>query len=93
MELTMAKSRTGGKADGDEKSDGADEGTKRVRNTAPVQLKTDLARMAAVIASHDSITQAELLDAHLRPFLRMHYERVQKEIADRIRQMKEQDRE
>ncbi len=50
------------------------------RKTAPVQVEKDLARMCAVIASHDGITQSELISAHLRPFLLMHYERVQKAI-------------
>jgi hypothetical protein len=62
------------------------------RKTAPVQIEKELARMAAVIASHDGITQAELLSPVIRGFLRGQYERVQKEIQERIRQMNNEDR-
>ena len=62
------------------------------RRTAPIQVEKELARMAAVIASHDGITQAELVSPVLRQFLRTHYERVQKEIQENIKKMAEDDR-
>lgn len=47
------------------------------RKTAPIQVEKELARWAAVVASYDQITQAELVSDHLRPFLKAHFERVQ----------------
>jgi hypothetical protein len=57
------------------------------RRTAPVQVDKELARMIAVIASHDGITQADLLNDHLRPFVKMHYERVQQQITKTLKEM------
>lgn len=57
------------------------------RKTAPIQVDKELARMVAVIASHDGITQAELLRDHLRPFVKMHFERVQQQITKTLRDM------
>jgi hypothetical protein len=54
------------------------------RNTAPVQVEKDLARMAAVVASHDGITQAALVSPILRPFLLAQYARVQEAIRREI---------
>lgn len=51
------------------------------RKTAPIQVDKDLARMAAVIASHRGITQAKLVSPHLRPYLIGLYQEVQEEIA------------
>lgn len=58
------------------------------RKTAPVQIDRELARMAAVIAAHDDTTLSDLLKPVLAPFIRMHYERVQREIQERVRQMR-----
>lgn len=62
------------------------------RKTAPIQVEKELARMAAVIASHDGITQSDLISPQIRQFLKTHYERVQKEIQERIRKMNSEDR-
>ena len=59
-------------------------GEERQRRTAAVQIEKDLARMIAVIASHDGITQSDLVSAHLRPFILTHYERVQQAIQKEI---------
>ncbi len=58
----------------------AEVGAGRTRKSAPIQVERDLARMAAVIASHDGITQSDLISPHLRPFLLTHYRRVQQAI-------------
>lgn len=55
------------------------------RRTAPIQVDKDLARMIAVIASHDGTTQADVVSAHLRPFVLMHYDRVQKAIEAELK--------
>lgn len=78
MGATVAKEPKPKPKSGDDRSN---------RRTAPVQVEKDLARMAAVIASHDGITQSDLVAPVLRPFLRMHYERVQKEIQAQLKQM------
>lgn len=57
------------------------------RKTAPVQISTELARMAAVIAAHDDISVGELLSGFLRPYVEEHYRRVQREIAERVKRM------
>lgn len=62
------------------------------RKSAPIQIEKDLARMAAVIAAHDGVTLSELLSPQLRQFIRTNYERVQKEIQERVRLMKEADK-
>lgn len=62
------------------------------RKSAPVQIEKDLARMAALIAAHDEITLSDLLSPVLRQFIRTNYERVQKEIQERVRLMKEEDK-
>lgn len=58
------------------------------RKTAPVQISTDLARIAAVVAAHDDISVGELLNGYLRPFLVREYERVQAEISARLKAMR-----
>lgn len=55
------------------------------RRTAPIQVERDLARMAAVIASHDGVTQSDVVSDHLRPFLTAHYERVMKAIGRELK--------
>lgn len=57
------------------------------RKTAPVQISTDLARMAAVIAAHDDISVGELLNGYLRPFLIDNYKRVQRQIGERVKEL------
>lgn len=66
---------------------GKDVDRKAGRKTAPVQIDKELARMVAVIASHDGITQADLLNDHLRPFVKAHFERVQQQITKTLRDM------
>jgi hypothetical protein len=39
------------------------------RKTAPIQVEKELARIAATVASHRGITQADLLSPVIRPFL------------------------
>ncbi len=55
------------------------------RKSGPIQVEKDLARMAAVIAAHDNITQSELVSDHLRPFLITHYRRVQQAIREELK--------
>ena len=59
------------------------------RRTAPVQVEKDLARMAAVIASHDGITQSDLVSPLLRPFLEGEYARVQESIRRELQGKKQ----
>lgn len=59
------------------------------RKTAPIQVEKQLARWAAVIAAHDGTTQSDLVSPVLKPFLKLHYERVQKEIEENVRRMNE----
>lgn len=54
------------------------------RKAAPVQVKKDLARWIAVIATHDGITQADLLDPWLRQRVLTEYQRVQREMGKEI---------
>lgn len=46
------------------------------RKTAPVQVKKDVARWVAVVATHDGVTQADLLDPVLRQWALTNYRRV-----------------
>lgn len=48
--------------------------------------------MAAVVASHDRVTVADLISPQLRQFLLTHYERVRREIETRIQTMKTEDK-
>jgi hypothetical protein len=82
MGTTMAKRKPAGETAGETA------GEKGGRRTAPVQVEKDLARMAAVIASHRGITQADLCSPVLRPFLIAQYRLVQQEIG---RELKEQE--
>ena len=59
------------------------------RRTAPVQVEKDLAHMAAVIASHDGITQSDLVSPLLRPFLEGEYARVSEEIQRNVKAKKQ----
>ena len=61
----------------------------RERNTAPVQVEKDLARMAAVVAQFDGITQSLLVSPILRPFLEVEYDRVQKAIQRELAHKKQ----
>lgn len=54
---------------------------KRERATAPVQVDKKLARMIAVIATHDGITQSELISPVLRQFVEANYKRAVKEMG------------
>lgn len=58
------------------------------RKTAPIQVPKDLARMVATIAAHDQISQAEVIQPLIEQAVRTQYERVQREIAERVRRMK-----
>lgn len=55
------------------------------RQTAPVQLPKELARMVATIASHDGISQGELITPILYGPIKMHYERVLREMQELAR--------
>lgn len=79
MSLLMAKKPAA-------KKDGTDT-PERKRNTAPVQIEKELARMAATIASHDGVTQSELLSPVVRQFLIMNYERVKRQIQENLNRM------
>lgn len=58
------------------------------RKTSAIQVDRELVRMAAVVAAHDDVTISEFLGPVVGPFIRMHYERVQKEIQEKVRRMK-----
>lgn len=62
------------------------------RKTAPVQIDAELARMAAVIAAHDKKNIADIISPLVRQWLLTNYERVQKEIQQRIATMKAEDK-
>jgi CHASE3 domain sensor protein len=62
---------------------------RRGRRTAPVQVDKDLARMCAVIASHDGVNQADVLRDVLRPFLEANYKRVQQAIEAELKARRE----
>lgn len=78
MTTTMVKKRA------ESAESGKDEGG---RKTAPIQVRKDLARMAAVIASHDGITQSDLVSPVLESFLLSEYDRVQKEMRRQLDQL------
>ena len=59
------------------------------RKTAPVQVPKDLARMAGVIAQFDGVTQSELIEPLIRPFLEVEYDRVQKAIQREVARKKQ----
>lgn len=59
------------------------------RNTAPVQVDKHLARMCAVIASHDGVNQADVLREVLTPYLLANYKRVQQEIEAELKERRE----
>ncbi len=60
-----------------EKSKGT---AKEGRRTAAVQIELDLARMAAVVASHRGITQSAVVSPVLRDYLTAQYRLVKEEI-------------
>lgn len=74
METMMAKSQPASKED------------RSARKTAAVQIEKDLARMAAVIASHRGVTQSEVCSPVLRPHLLTQYRLVQEEISRELRE-------
>jgi hypothetical protein len=68
----------------------SEKGGRAARRTAAVQVEKDLARMAAVIASHRGVTQSDVCSPVLRPHLLTQYRLVQEEIT---RELRERDRE
>lgn len=60
---------------------------KAKRKTMPIQVETELAEIAGVIAAHDGITVGQLVNDHLRPFLVEHYRRVLREADERMRRL------
>lgn len=82
---TMAKNKP-------TKSD-AGGGKERVRKSAPVQVKPDLAEWIAVIAQHDDVTQYDFLDVRLREWVKGHYDRVLKEKTERWEKEKQDNQE
>ncbi len=63
---------------------------KNGRKSAPVQIENELAHMANVIAANDRITLSDLLSPVLRQFLETNFERVNREIEERIRRRREE---
>lgn len=61
----------------------------RVRGTAPIQVPADLAKMVGVISKHMGVTQAEVVEPHLRPYVLTVYERVLREMQDAVKQFKQ----
>lgn len=55
------------------------------RRTAAIQIDKDLARMAAVIASHRRISQSDLVSPVLRQFLEAQYALVSAEIQKEVK--------
>jgi len=64
-----------------------DDPARSKRKTAPIQVNAEITHMVSVICAHDKITQAELLDEFIRPFVEKHYRRVQLEIAERVKKL------
>lgn len=58
------------------------------RKTAAIQVDKDLARMAAVIASYDGISQGELCSPILRPTLEAEFARVQEMMRQDVERRK-----
>lgn len=56
------------------------------RKTAAIQIEKDLARMAAVIASHRRMSQADLVSPVLRQFLTAQYAVVSAEIQKEVKE-------
>ena len=54
------------------------------RKPAPIQVDKDLARMVAVVAAHDGVTQGQLIEPVLRPFMLAQYARVQNAIKTEL---------
>ncbi len=59
------------------------------RKTAPVQIDKELARMLGTIAAHDGKTQAELLTPLIRQWIITNYDRAQKEMGTKLKEMRE----
>ena len=59
------------------------------RKTAPIQVEKELARMAAVIAAHRGVTMAEVISPLIRQWLVTNYDMVQKEMAVRVKEIRE----
>lgn len=78
---TMSRPKTGPDRPDPEKED------RSGRKSAPVQVKKDLAKMVAIIATHDDVTQADLLDPVLRQWAITNYRRVMREIGKEIEGM------
>lgn len=74
------------------KKSGGDAPDGKGRKTAPVQVDKDLARMAATIAAHDGRTIADILSPLIKQWIMTNYERVQKEMQDRLKTMRDEHR-
>ena len=61
------------------------------RRTAPVQVMKDIARMIAVVATHDGVSQADLVDPWIRQRAIMEYKRVSREMGREIEGLSEPD--
>lgn len=64
---------------------------KRNRRTAPVQIDRELARRAAVVATHMGITQSELLSPRLAQFINTMYRKVVSEMGDEAQELDDQE--
>ena len=62
------------------------EGVEQKRTTAAIQVEKDLARKAAVIASHRRISQSKLVSPVLREFIEAQYALVSAEIQKELKQ-------
>lgn len=82
VELMARKRKAGGGQKGAGEPAARDD--RSGRKSAPIQVDKQLARWAAVVASHRGITQAELVSPVLRPFLLAQYRLVQEEMGQEI---------
>lgn len=57
------------------------------RPTRPIQIDRELVQMMGVICQHYELTHNEFLADHIRPFIITHYQRVQKEMESKLRDL------
>ena len=69
------------------KADVQGDGPKRERATAPIQVEKRLARMIAVIATHDGVTQSELISPVLKQFAEANYKRVVRAMGTEVEEL------
>jgi hypothetical protein len=64
--------------------------SRKGKNSTPVQVANEVAEMIKTIVAHDQVSEWAYVTPILSPQVLMDYERVEREIAERIRKRRDQ---